>query len=153
MPRETIFTPYSPDPDTGDLPFQITVGWHREAGEVQVGVETVDPGSGRLHLVDYVYGDTLTMKTIGELLTQKLAEAGLTIARVDPDGMCSQVTFDNDTASYNGYISTLGRSVLDAVTGSTPFGNSVWSHLRRTQINDLIKLLRRARDGAFGKDE
>lgn len=45
----------------------------------------------------------------------------------------------------------VGVSKPDAKPGD-PEG-SMWATLNRWQINDLIRLLRKARDGAFGRDE
>lgn len=129
MPKETI------NPRTPNEPFQAEVGWSREHGGVQVGIGTVD----HRHLVDHVYAGN--QPDIAKELGAQLAAAGFHIVPVE-DG--EEAPFDADS---------LGRLILDAVTGSTPFGTSVWWHPNRTQINDLIRLLRKARDAAMGRDE
>ena len=140
MPRETIHTPHRGTPDGEPRPFSLSVGWSRDAGDVQVGV-TANTGH---HLLDAIYGDVPTQTDIGrEFLKQ--------VRAMDPDliGPTDFKTSDHEADFHN----RLGRCILDAVTGSSAFGGSVWAHPDRSGINRLIATLRKARDAAFGKDE
>lgn len=132
MPKHTV---NNPNPlAVGEKRFRLVVGWNRDM-DVQVGIETDDQPDGQHHLVDHVYGGEAA--TIGAALRARLGLDEL----YDREG--SQLDYDN---------ADLGRMVLDAVTGSTPFGTSVWTHPDRQGINRMIRLLREARDQAYGKD-
>jgi hypothetical protein len=136
MPKERIFTEYPQDPaDPSFRPFQMDVAWNKDM-DMQVGIATHDDR----HLVDYIYADEQVQ--IGRLLFKRLVEA-LDIPPRD---------FRTSEAEAE-FMNALGREALDAVTGSTPFGTSVWWTPTRHQVNMLIRLLRRARDAAFGRDE
>ena len=50
------------------------------------------------------------------------------------------------------FMNDLGRQILDAVTGSSAL-NGIWTWLDRPGVNRLIRLLRKARDSSFGRDE
>lgn len=113
--------------------FDFVVGWNRDMS-VQVGIETPDAGgagTGQRHLVDFIYGDQST--EIGKMLRERLQ-------------------LDTAEGAYPATDDVLGRIILDCVTGSTPFGTSVWWHPDRQMINKLIRTLRLARDQAYGKD-
>jgi hypothetical protein len=137
MPRETV---HPSNPSSEHEPFVLTVGWHRDM-DVQVGVECRDRGDGQHHLIDQVYGGEL--ETIGRLLFEKL-RAELPAAFLPLDF--------RDSGEEAHVMALVGRQVLDAVTGSTTFGTGVFVHPNRYQINQLILLLRKARDAAYGKD-
>ena len=47
----------------------------------------------------------------------------------------------------------LGRAVLNTIDMMTPLYRGVWSDLDREGCNDLIRVVRRARDQAYGRDE
>lgn len=136
MPREVI---HYPNPT--EQPFRLAIGWGRETGFVQVGVETVEREDGQHHLVDQIYGGET--EAIGRALADRLRENDL----LKP---VEFVDSDPDGAIFYAY---LGRDVLDAVTGSTQFGTSVWVDTTRSCLNSLIRFARRARDAAYGKDE
>lgn len=134
MPREKIAHP-TPRIE-GDHPrFLPVVGWNRDM-DVQFGLEAENDH----HLVDVIYGDEDTRAEIYRLLIQRL----------DQEGVGAQAS---DAIRSLGSPETVGRWILDAVTGSTPYGGSIWWHPGRQQINALIRLLRKARDAAFGRDE
>lgn len=135
MPREVI---HAPTPT--HRPFRLVVGWNREPGDVQIGIETVEQEDGQRHLVDVVYGGET--EAIGRTIMQRLRERDL----VKPTDF---VDSDTEAAFY----AHVGRDALDAVTGSTPFGTSVWVDATRSCLNTLIRYARRARDAAYGKDE
>lgn len=137
MPRETIFSPYPHDPASGPLPFQMQVGWQRDM-DVQVGISTHDDR----HLVDYVYASEET--SIGRSVWDRLHELA-------PEAF---KPLDFKTSDQEDeFFKKVGRETLDSVTGSTPFGTSVWWNPGRVQINQFIRLLRKARDAAYGRDE
>ena len=140
MPRETIHTGL-PDP------FVLTIGWERDAQVVQVGIRTADGDSagtpGQHHIIDEVYGDVPTRTRIGALLIDRL--------QADLPGFMNPVDFKSSDEQAE-YLADLGRMVLDSVTGSDPFGTSIWATMTRDGINRAVRLLRRARDAAFGAD-
>lgn len=149
MPREVI---HQPQPQPGEIgqAFRLAVGWDREAGHVQIGVETVEQSDGQHHLIDQIYGDAPTLTAIGRTLIARLRDYDP--AEHDGESLIGPVDFkDSDTEAQ--WYAGVGRDVLDAVTGSTPFGTSVWVTVGRRAVNDLIRVVRRARDAAFGKDE
>ena len=122
MPKEKI------NHSTPDDRFQLEVGWQRDM-DVQVGIATSD---GR-HLVDEFYGQEAVLQKIG-------------------DAMRNYALAPENLAALNVGGTTLGRVVLDVVTGSDYGMSSLWWHPDRDQINSLIRLLRKARDAAYGAD-
>lgn len=60
---------------------------------------------------------------------------------------------DGDTCVRVGWLSSRGVQVgvdkIESVVGET----GLWTDLDRKGCNDLIRVLRRARDSAFGRDE
>jgi len=42
---------------------------------------------------------------------------------------------------------------VDPLTGNVAADSGLWADLDRQGCNDLIRILRRARDSAFGRDE
>lgn len=163
MPRETV-TPRinlrGPDPEGGHyvpLP-TVEVGWHRDLGSVQLGLETPvrmvggDQSSGQHHLVDHLYADRV--EDIGQHLIRLLDSIGRNITDDNADPV------NRPEHNVELHPADLGRMVLDAVTGATPDGNpgghaftGWYTHLgERAEVNRLITLLRKARDAAFGKD-
>lgn len=163
MPKEVIVPSINrrgPEPDGGQyvpLP-EVHVGWMKDLGSVQVGLETPtrmiggDHSSGQHHILDHLYGQML--EEIGVRLEENLGRVGriITDEESDPNKPDHQVLLTSED---------IGRMVLDAVTGATPDGypgrdaHTGWyTHLEdRTAVNALIRVLRRARDAAFGKDE
>lgn len=121
------------------------IGWERDHGLVQVGLQTTDVGPvpGQAHIVDAVYGAAPTMTQIGRILTQRL--------RSEFPEFVQPVDFRTGDAEAD-YMASVGRAVLDAVTGSDAFGTDIWTTMDRDSINRTIRFLRRARDTAFGAD-
>ena len=145
MPKQKInhSTPAAVD----ETRFDLTVGWQRDCG-VQVGIETVDNGDGQRHLVDYIYGSDETLESIGREVVRALGRNGGKSNAFDT--VYAHQGHPNPTTDAAAQM--VGRAVLDAVTGSTPFGTSVWWHPTRHMINALIRTLRKARDQAYGAD-
>lgn len=143
MPKQKI-NHTTPDVEGFDR-FDLTVGWNRDMS-VQVGIETPDEGgadTGQRHLVDYIYADQ--EEAIGRSVAARLAEGG------DLHEAMKTVAWVDNGSEANA-AKMIGRGVLDAVTGSTPYGDSVWWHPDRHMINALIRALRKARDQAYGAD-
>lgn len=119
----------------------VMIGWGREQADVQVGVGTQDGKS----LLWTLYGDDDKRTQIGKTLVFEL-------------GLHDQIGEVTSSDEYNQRCADLTGQVLNIVESagwsSVMAYESFWVTLsRRSQINDLIKLLRRARDAAFGKDE
>jgi len=89
---------------------------------VQIGVENVEGHS----LLDTLYGDIETLRAIGRNFS---GEANHTLSDVER-----------------------GADIVEYIAGRKPEFTGVWSTLNRNQINYLIRLLRKARDRAFGAD-
>ena len=104
--------------------YDVKVGWSR-AGYVQVGVET--------------HGGT----SIATMLTET-DQSEPALPPPHPDDDQPKATIGNPAPSM-------------VSVGQTPGGlaefTGLWGTLDRNGCNDLIRLLRKARDQAFGKDE
>jgi membrane-bound lytic murein transglycosylase B len=105
-----------------DGPFAVKVGWS-DGQDVQVGVEGDDGRS--LNWV--LHGDNV--ERIGERTLAMIAEAG-----PSPDP------------------AAVGRGVLAVLDVAGGDYRGVWANLDRYRCNRLVRLLRRARDAAFGAD-
>lgn len=128
MPRERI-------QDTNNPTFEIIVGWGKDTGYVQVATEVSD-WLGRM---ETFYNPAGTV----------------------PD-RSTPLVFTNTGFSY-----TTTTAVTAAATSTPPITTITFPpagmkpaptlgwyvNLDRHQINDLIRILRRARDQAFGRDE
>lgn len=132
MPKETIYG------DPNDR-FCLDVGWNRDM-DVQVGIRTTNG----LHLVDEFYGDDNLTEKIGRDLLKRLE---------DDAGIKWESPSLEDNITEQNWYRGVGRITLDSVTGSNYGLESLWWNPGRSQINKLIKMLRHARDQAFGKDE
>lgn len=140
MPRETV--PYHP---TDGEPFKALVTWRKDA-DMQLGLEVADSHDGQHSLVDALFGDAPTATAIGRLLLDKLREDWALTLQIPP--------VDFKTADEEAeFFAAVGRTVLDAVTGSQRDYLGIWWTPDRYQINALIRLLRKGRDEAFGRDE
>lgn len=110
--------------DTG--PYDVRIGWDR-FGSVQVGVE----GNEGRSLLWLLYGDLQQRTELGKIVDE-LAAIGLK---------------DEE----------LGAELLNRLDLLSGFGDrgyvGVWSDLNRNGCNRVIKLIRKARDASFGKDE
>lgn len=128
MPREKI--------TATSEPFHVKVGWSPVGHDVQVGVEA-DPL--------FPPGSPLPSPSLFQALlcdeetTRRLGVA----ARSLPD-----FTHPDEAGDKS-----LGRAILGLLDDVTGGYRGVWSHLDRQGCNNLIRVLRRARDAAFGRDE
>lgn len=124
MPRETIITSRHP----GDDNFNVKVGWNRDM-DVQIGIsESMDRSMW------WVYGEK-RKEELGSEIEKIVIEA----RQGFPEG------FDRSEDIAENVL-----NLFDTILGSL---DSMWSTLSRKDINDLIRVLRRARDSAFGRDE
>ena len=127
MPRETIITSRFP----GDDNFNVKVGWNRDM-DVQIGInESLDRSMW------WVYGGK-RVEEIGHEISKIVEQA----EREFPGAHNEE---DRDT--------DIGQNVLNLFDTMLGSFDSMWSTLNRKDINDLIRVLRRARDSAFGRDE
>lgn len=139
MPKETIRR--REDGRTSDE-FAVTVGWNAHGG-TQVGVEHDKSRS----LVWQLYGPG--SPEVEPLESSPSTTPLIKVGQAVAEGV-ARYRAENDGAEPNEYY--LGQIVLNALDVVNVF-HGVWADLDRRQINDLIKLLRRARDAAFGRDE
>jgi len=116
---------------SGDGRYDVRVGWQNGC-DMQIGVEE----EAGFSLVTALYGDPETCRLIG-LAVAAHCEVGVV------RGMDA--------------FMALGRDVLNIVEGSASSPNGsytgVWVTLSRQGANRLIRVLRRARDAAYGRDE
>lgn len=126
--------------------YDVRVGWMPEpTGHVEVGVETAAGHS----LLTMLYGDNQQLERIGKMLEQR----GWPMPDRDTgNGDSSEETAEDRRVA--------GRGLLDLIEGAIgPVDpenysyTSVWASLDRAGCNRLIKIVRRARDAAFGRDE
>lgn len=124
MPRETIITSRFP----GDDNFNVKIGWNRDM-DVQIGIsESMDRSMW------WVYGEK-RKEELGSEIEKIVIEA----RQGFPEG------FDRSEDIAENVL-----NLFDTILGSL---DSMWSTLSRKDINDLIRVIRRARDSAFGRDE
>jgi hypothetical protein len=110
----------------GDQSFDVKVGWNNDMG-VQVGVAEADGRS-----MWWVYGE--------KYKAQLGADIEIIVQNLSSMAPIQRVEF-------------IGESVLNLFDTTCGSFDSLWATMNRKQINDLIRILRRARDSAFGKDE
>lgn len=115
--------------------FDVRVGWQPDS-YVQVGVEL----SGDEVILERLYGNRDVLREVGRTMLDA-------IVKLDPLPLTTDEQVD-------AACDATGRAVLEAVAaaGSEEF-KGLWSTLDRDGCNRLIKVLRRARDSAFGRDE
>lgn len=138
MPRETIH-PSTPPTEGGGPAFELVVAWAKDQ-DVRVGIETRTQADGQHHLVDHIYAGE--QANIGRHLWAQLSNQGDLTMR----------DFRDSTEEAD-FMETFGRAILDAVTGSTPFGTGVWVDLDRRQLNEALRKMKRAGASAYGRDE
>lgn len=111
-----------------ETPFHVQVGWSAER-DVQVGVVGTEGRS----IVWLLYGsDERSLTKIGEWVRQNLAD-------LPSDEQRGRELLN--------FLDTFGASA------EGPGYSGIWSDLDRHGCNQLIQVVRRARDQAFGKDE
>lgn len=124
MPRETIHTSKYP----GDRSFNVKVGWTRDL-DVQIGVAEADERS-----MWWVFGENYTIK-LGELILNAVESS-------------NDINFTEEERMV-----VIGETVLNSLDSTCGSFDSLWATMDRKEINELIRILRKARDSAFGRDE
>lgn len=136
MPRETV---ESSDVLHGDeTPFGLQVGWNRDAGFVQVASVT--------HRQRSMWWQVLAPANNSDTENQKLAIVGECVHRA-----LREAPHDDSTPGPTD--AEIGRTLLNIF--DTTYGpmDGLYVSMDRPRINRLIKLLRKARDAAYGRDE
>lgn len=113
-----------------DIPYQPRVAWGRDGSSVQLGLE------------DYAQHSLLWNLYGGEAL-EKYAPALI--------DYCRNVKFHDNLTTEDAVV--IAMSFLNIIEGNSDVYYGLWSNLNRDDINQLIRVLRRARDQAFGRDE
>ena len=124
--------------------FTVQVGWSGHS--LQVATEV----GGQTSIVRQLYGDPEKLERIGS----RAVEAGWQ-PHTWPPGERPAGSTEQDR------LRETGRRVLDVLEGPVSELTSyredeyqgLWATLDRTGVNRLIRMLRKARDTAFGKDE
>lgn len=124
---------------TDDFP-QVVVQYNKELMAIGIGLEPTSPVPNA-HLIDAIYGGVPNQTKIGKIFFDK--------RRQDFEEHMDFRDSDEESEFFN----SLGRDILDAVTGSQAGMDGLWTWLDRPATNRLIRLLRKARDNAFGRDE
>lgn len=136
MPRETIETI-----DVSDRPPSVNVSWGPDT-HVQIATTTYE---------DIPFWWQVLASGWDEEETEKRLSVLGELARSVVD---QHAAVDNgETGRGESPASEVGRSLLNAL--DTTYGpmDGMYVSLNRRKINDLIRVLRRARDSAFGRDE
>lgn len=121
----------------------VHIQFYNDLVDVGLGLEPkMGPDIPTHHFIDMIYGERHTQVQIGKIFFDQMSEIGLRLERPDFQDVNSEEDFYNN----------LGRRILDSVTGSSPV-TGLWTWLDRPAINRLIRLLRKARDTAYGRDE
>jgi hypothetical protein len=123
MPQELVW---------GQGSYDARVGWTTGSPEVQLAVEVKD---GARTLVEQLYADE-----------DERNEIGWAVMKLVGDG----------TSGWDS--KELGAAIVDILAHrggdpSQPSYVAVWATIDRDGANRLIRMLRRARDAAFGRDE
>lgn len=145
MPKERIYNAISG-------PYEVQVGWHADS-DVQVGVELHDAREehsdyaglpDRRSLLWQLFGNTENLVRFGRELGEHIKRTGYPTAS---HGWVSSNDAEREEAHMNFAIGVLMLLQDDwKPTGA-------WATLTREGCNKLIRVLRRARDSAFGRDE
>ena len=106
--------------------FDIEVGWTRDCGPVQVGIVT---HSG-VSIASWLGGVSSEVTDAEDVLKSELP-----------------------TGATTGIGPHRYRTAKNETPSDLPSFNSLWGTLDRAQINRMIKMLRKARDEAYGTDE
>lgn len=157
MPRELIGLGRPPRTamESGDaIPeFQMWVGWNRDM-DVQVGIgvpQDTAEGMRSVGLVEALFDDEMYLNRVGEWLATFARNATADDKGTPVEAESGDVgywEYDAETLRMNAKALVMA---LDQIT--SPHGASIWWHPTRHAINNLIRVLRKARDQAFGKDE
>lgn len=133
MPKDKVL------PTKGVL--EVHVGW--SSGRIQVGLE---PVHGRTPLMD-ILDATVSDVALAEKRSRALLGIGSEL-----DGIAREYVACHPDQKFDfvGLADTVFKMLDEELTEDY---TGIWSHLDRTGVNRLIRLLRKARDAAFGSDE
>lgn len=140
MPKETIYNSNFPN----DKTFNVEVGWTRDL-DVQLGIKEANDRS-----MWWVYGEDY-LGEIG-LRTRKDIEDGIEIDEFEIKNAIGQKCLSQETTRPL-TDAEIGRAILNTLDTVCGCYDSLWATMNRKEINDLIRVLRRARDAAYGRDE
>jgi len=118
---------------------EIVVQWNPDHMSVGIGLEPRSEVPSQ-HFIDAIYGGVPSQTKIGKIFFEK--------RRQDFEEHIDFRSSDEEAEFYN----HIGRDILDAVTGSSSM-DGLWTWLDRPGTNRLVRLLRKARDASFGRDE
>lgn len=122
--------------------FQDVIIQH-EKDQMSVGVGLAYSGKSGTHPLD-IYSHAETQEVIGRLFSERLNSS--------PYVGFSTPEF-KDSSEEKGFYQSIGSSMIRCIRDSTTAGDQLWTWLDRPGTNRLIRLLRNARDAAFGRDE
>ena len=124
MPRETIRI-HSNEADI----FDIKVGWTKDQ-YMQIGLEHFEHRS----LISIFFNSDDAKKMLGREVRGLVLDAKADATQWDDKELGERIL----------------KMLENTTSGSHP---SIWTSPSRHEVNELIRLLRRARDSAFGRDE
>lgn len=131
---EFVNSPTSPE----DQPAALAVQWNPDPMQVSVGINRLD---ACLILSDYA-------EVLGAQVQYYLSEIG----RVVSDEFAKPESNSAHDIEFTDRV--LGEMILNAIAEQVHVDEqSFYVHLERGSTNRLIRLLRKARDSAFGRDE
>lgn len=140
MQESVTADPFGPD-DINHR--EVVVQWEMDQNLVSLGLKNPEGFS----LVDTLYSGSV--RAIGRQFYDGMRQIEYFDAMTTPDFRSKD--------EEDEYFQLLGRHILDTVvmseTGISGPYNSYWANLNRAGVNRLIRLLRKARDSAFGRDE
>lgn len=144
MPKETIHseTPETTGLEVWDKPLKATVGWTRDV-YLQVGIELPE---GQ-HIIDRMMGNGYPLHTT-RMITQLGRSAFIAMHESDVDLPDFKTSDEEDAFCFN-----IGCAIAQHIREAHPNWTSLFWSPTRAQVNKMIRLLRTARDQAFGKDE
>ena len=144
MPKERVYGGET------DQPFEMVVGWTKDL-HMQVGISVAEPkhSGAPATLLELLFSDDDLLQRVGDMLQHDVAALRELQETEEfyPTGHprpTDQRLKDIEIAQC-----IIGR--MDEFLG--PYDSSVWWSPTRTGVNNLIRILRKARDAAFGKDE
>lgn len=140
MPKEVI---HDDHPDVDGWPVtNAVIGWGRDT-YAQVGIE-----SDR-HFIDLMLTAGINPDAVVENMTH-LGRSALIAARELHPGI---VTDFRTKDEEDRFMFDVGCAITEHLRLRYPAWTSIWVNPTRAGLNKMIRLLRTARDQAFGKDE
>lgn len=151
MPRERIPTvdlDHHPQPDgsvlTEPVPLEFQVTWGNDRADVRIGTTTQHGKALAWQLFGHDRGLFALGQMVQSIAVPVVGDGG------HPHTSEQQEAFDQQIVDL---CVQLGRDLLNAIDVEFGAIDGAYVGLDRRSVNAAIKLLRRARDGSFGKDE